>query len=321
MGDTNDEIFGGAAGAQPAEPGSYGAAPRGFRMPTATRLGRVRLQIADLARSLAFYEGVLGFRLTERDGSCAVLTARHEATPLVELLERPGVRPAPQRGRLGLYHVAILLPDRPSLGRFVRHLDRIGVRAAAGDHLVSEAFYLQDPDNLGIEVYADRPRTAWRRLGRELMMATGPVDVAALRGAAGDVAWNGLPAGTTIGHVHLHVGDLARAAEFFSEALGFDRTVWQYPGALFFGAGGYHHHVGTNTWTGRGAAPPTQDEARLLEWTVELPDDATLEGLGESLRRAGYRAERDSGTTELVTRDPWGTPLRLRVAGAPRSGA
>ncbi|MBI4521637.1 MAG: VOC family protein, partial [Gemmatimonadetes bacterium] len=230
MGVTTQDIFGNVAGAQSATPGSYGDAPSGYRLPQATRLGPVHLQIADLARSLAFYEGVLGLRVGEHAASSAVLTAHGDATPLVELRERRGTRPVPHRGRLGLYHFAILLPDRAALGSFVRHLDDVRVRAGAADHVVSEAFYLQDPDNLGIEVYADRPRSAWRRVGRELMMATDPVDMAGLVQAAGEVRWSGMPAGTTIGHVHLHVGDLDRAADFFSEALGFDRTVWHYPG-------------------------------------------------------------------------------------------
>jgi catechol 2,3-dioxygenase len=323
MGATTHDIFGDAAGAQPATPGSYGEAPRGYRLPETTRLGRVHLQIADLARSLAFYEGVLGLRTVARDASGgtrrAVLAAHGDDTPLVELHERPGAQPVPRRGRLGLYHFAVLLPDRASLGRFVRHLAEIGARAGAGDHLVSEAFYLQDPDNLGIEVYVDRPRSTWQRVGRELMMATDPVDVAGLVQAAGDAPWTGMPAGTVIGHVHLHVGDVERAAAFFSEALGFDRTVWHYPGALFLGAGGYHHHLGTNTWAGSGARPPAEDEARLLEWTVELPDAASLTGVADSLASAGYPAERTgegSGTPDVVTRDPWGTQIRLRAAGA-----
>jgi catechol 2,3-dioxygenase len=193
----------------------------------------------------------------------------------------------------------------------VRQLANIGVRAGAGDHLVSEAFYLKDPDGLGIEVYADRPRDSWRRVGRELMMATDPVDVVALVAAAGDEPWSGMPAGTVIGHVHLHVGDLEQAAAFYSEALGFDRTVWSYPGALFLGAGGYHHHLGANTWAGTGARPPEDDEPRLLEWTIELPEAPHLAEAARSLADAGYPTERGSDGT-LVTRDPWGTGVRLR---------
>src|SRR5205085_6381729 len=144
----------------------------------------------------------------------AVLAAHGDEAPLVVLEERTGVRPAPRRGRLGLYHFAILLPDRASLGRFMLHLGELGVRAGASDHLVSEAFYLQDPDNLGIEVYADRPRDTWRRVGRELMMATDPIDAAGLAQAAGGAPWRGMPAGTTMGHVHLHVGDIDTGSAF-----------------------------------------------------------------------------------------------------------
>lgn len=312
MGATTNDIFGAATGAQPATPGSYGEAPRGFRLPEATRLGRVRLQVADLARSLAFYEHVLGLRVVERSAGRAELAAHGHCRGLVELNERPGARPMTQRGRLGLYHFAILLPDRPSLGRFVRRLGDAGVRAGAGDHLVSEAFYLTDPDGLGIEVYADRPRETWRRVGRELMMATDPVDVRGLVAAAGDAPWGGMPDGTVIGHVHLHVGDIAKASAFYSEALGFDRIVWSYPQALFFGAGGYHHHLGTNTWAGTGAQPPADDDARLLEWTIELPDAASVRAAAESLAAAGHTAERADDAFTVA--DPWGTRVRVRVA-------
>jgi catechol 2,3-dioxygenase len=312
MGATTRDIFGRAEGAESAEPGSYGRPPRGLRLPDTTRLGQVRLQVADLTRSVSFYQDVLGLRFLEGSGPSAVLAAHGDETPLVELRELPGARPVPRKGALGLYHFAILLPDRPSLGRLVRHLGEIGVRAGAGDHLVSESFYLQDPDNLGIEVYADRPRSTWRRVGRELMMATDPVDVGALLQTAGDARWSGAPAGTTMGHVHLHVGDLEQADAFYSESVGFDRTVWHYPGALFLAAGGYHHHLGTNTWAGPAATPPQPDDARLLEWTVVLPDISSLAAAEESLTRGNYSAAREGASgRELVTQDPWGTQLRF----------
>ena len=306
-----------------AEPGSYGEAPAGFRLPEGTRLGRVRLQVADLDRSLPFYEDTLGLRILRRDSASAVLAAHGDDRPLVELDQLAGVRPMPQRGRLGLYHFAFLLPDRATLARFVRHLGDIGARALAGDHLVSEAFYLTDPDGLGIEVYADRPRSAWRRIGRELMMATDPVDIPGLLQSAGNAPWEGMPAGTVIGHVHLHVGDTALASAFFSEGLGFDRTVWSYPGALFFGAGGYHHHLGANTWAGSRAAPPSDGDARLLEWTIELPDAASVAAVAESLGRAGMLVEPGPGRAgmgEVVTRDPWGTRIRVLAADDGRTG-
>ncbi len=308
---TTRSIFGAAPVDEAAVPGTYGEPPRGFRQPDALRLGPVRLAISDLGRSLDFYQNVLGMRILQRGDRGATLAAHDDDRPLVELVEHRGARPAPQRGRLGLYHFAILLPDRPSLGRFVRHLGETNARAGAGDHLVSEAFYLQDPDNLGIEVYADRPRSAWRRVGRELMMATDPVDVGGLVAAAGDETWRGMPAGTVMGHVHLHVGDIARAASFYSDALGFDRTVWQYPGALFMSAGGYHHHLGANTWAGSGATPAGDEDARLLEWTIELPDTRDVMATAGSLAAADQPVAHEGD--DLVTRDPWGTQLRVRV--------
>ncbi len=319
---TTSDGIGDPSGPEPATPGTYGEAPAGFRLPEGTRLGRVRLQVASLERSLGFYERTLGLRILRRAAGSAVLAAHGEDRPLIELRERVGARPMTQRGRLGLYHFAILLPNRASLGRFVRHLGEIGARAGAGDHLVSEAFYLSDPDGLGIEVYADRPRSAWRRIGRELVMATDPVDVPDLVRAAGAEPWEGMPAGTTIGHVHLHVGDTALASAFFSEGLGFDRMVWSYPGALFFGAAGYHHHLGANTWAGSHAAPPTDGDARLLEWTIELPDSGSLAAVGESLRRAGLPVASgpgDAAPPHLVSSDPWGTGIRLVARAGPES--
>ena len=287
-----------------------GIAPPGFRLPAATRLGRVRLQVADLARSLAFYEGILGLGVLNRTEDTAVLGASGGA-PLVELVERPGARPVPRHGRLGLFHVAFLLPERAALGRFVRHLAGAGVQPGMSDHLVSEAVYLTDPDGLGIEVYADRPRAAWRHEGREIAMATEPLDVRDLVQAAGDAVWTGAPAGTVVGHVHLHVGDLDRAAAFYHEALGFDKIVWSYPGALFLSAGGYHHHLGTNTWAA-GAAPAGEEDARLLEWTLRVPDPAEVTRVEESLQQSGYPASRSGNS--LHTADPWGTALRVTVA-------
>ena len=167
MGVTTRDIFGGKPAPQPALPGTYGEPPKGHRLPDATRLGRVVLQVADLSRSVRFYESVLGFRTISRSAHGALLGTLTSDRVVLELRERQGARQVAGRSRLGLYHFAILLPDRPSLGRFVRHLGDIGVRAGAGDHVVSEAFYLSDPDGLGIEVYADRPRRPRCRVRRD----------------------------------------------------------------------------------------------------------------------------------------------------------
>ncbi len=205
--------------------GEQGVAPAGYRLPPATRLGRVRLQVSDLARSLAWYGDVLGLRVLHRAEGHATLTAHGDDRPLVELHERSGAAPAPHRGRLGLYHFAILLPNREALGRFVARLAEIGERAGASDHLVSEALYLNDPDGLGIEVYADRPRGSWVWQNRQLAMDTRPLDLDSLVRAAEGQPWTGMPAGTVIGHVHLHVGTIDEAAAFYHGALGFEFVV------------------------------------------------------------------------------------------------
>ena len=290
------------------EGASFTVAPTTFRLPAELTLGRVRLQIANLQRSVEYYERVIGLRVLVRGPSSAVLGPRDDETPVVELREQPGATPVPRRGRLGLYHFAILLPDRASLGRFVAHLSSIGEYAGMSDHLVSEAIYLTDPDGLGIEVYADRPRSAWRIDGGSLAMATAPLDARDLVRAAGSEPWAGAPNGTRIGHVHFHVSDLARAEAFYHAGLGFDKVVLQYPGALFLSAGGYHHHVGTNTWA-VGAAPATEADARLLEWMVQLPSENDVHAAARSVSAGGFDLTRDGD--DAVSTDPWGTRVRL----------
>ena len=278
------------------------------RLPDSLRLGHVRLQVGDLARSLDYYTSVLGLHAADAGQGRAVLHAAGEREPLVELIERPGASAVRANSRLGLYHFAILLPDRAALGRFLAHLARAGVRAGASDHLVSEALYLRDPDGLGIEVYADRPRSQWRTVHGELAMASEPLDSAGVIAAGRDEPWSGMPHGTVMGHVHLHVGDIDEASHFYHRALGFDRTVWSYPGALFLSAGGYHHHLGVNTWAGH-AAPAAETEARLLEWRVVLPGAGEVRRVADRVRAAGFDAvEQADG---WLTRDPWGTSLRL----------
>jgi catechol 2,3-dioxygenase len=297
---------------KPAQPGAYGIHPEGFRLPAEARIGRVELQVADLERSLGYYRDVLGFRVLERGDGHAALGAEGGDAALVVLREKPGVRPVPRRGLLGLYHFAVLLPDRAALGRFLAHLRQIGTHAGMSDHFVSEAIYLTDPDGLGIEVYADRPREAWVQLGPELAMATEPLDAADVIRAAGGEPWTGMPAGTTIGHVHHYVGDIEQAAGFYHRGLGFDVVVWSYPGALFVSAGGYHHHVGMNTWAA-GAPAATDGDARLLHWELLLPDAGAVDAVAESLRAAGFTpAPAESGWT---ARDPWGIAVRIATDG------
>ena len=282
--------------------------PPGYRLPPTLRLGPVRLQVADLGRSIAYYERVVGLRTLERGDGRATLGAQDDSTPLVRLAERPGAVPVPRRGRLGLYHFAILLPDRPSLGRFAGHLASLGEYAGMADHLVSEAFYLTDPDGLGIEVYADRPRETWAVHGGRLAMATDPLDLESLTKATGGRRWSGAPPGTRIGHIHLYVDDLERAGAFYHEGLGLDRISLEFPGALFLSAGGYHHHLGTNTWAA-GAPKPAEGDARLLEWIIQLPGADDVEAAARSLRERAYPVAADK--RDALATDPWGTNLRL----------
>ncbi len=238
-----------------------------------------------------------------------------DGTSLITLDERPGAKPVPRQGRLGLYHVAILLPDRASLGRFLLHQNAIGTRFGASDHLVSEALYLTDPDGLGLEVYRDRPRGEWRMAQSadrpELAMATDPLDADAVVAAAGGVPWSGMPAGTTVGHLHLAVGNLDLATRFYRDGLGLDVTVSGYPGALFLSAGGYHHHLGLNTWAGPGIQPAASDEARLAEWMVVLPTPADVGGVADRFIRAGFQPV--GAGDDLMITDPWGVQLRVVV--------
>jgi catechol 2,3-dioxygenase len=283
-----------------------GIAPPGFRMPADLRLGPVVLQVADLGRSVEYYRRVIGLEALREDGG-VVRMGGADGTPLVELEERPGASPVPRRGRLGLYHFALLLPGRAALGAFLGHLAGLGLRPGTADHSVSEALYLTDPDGLGIEIYADRPRSQWRRHGRELQMTTDPLDVAGVLAAAAE-PWAGMPAGSTMGHLHLFVGDLDAASAFYHRGLGLDRMVWSYPGALFMAGGGYHHHLGTNTWAA-GAPPAGAADARLIEWRLLLPDEASVRAAAESVAAAGSAVEWD-GAGWTAT-DPWGTKLRV----------
>jgi len=288
-----------------------GIAPPGFRMPATLQLGEVTLQVADLARSLDYYQRVLGLRVLRRADGDVTLAAHGDDRPLVRLQERRGVQPVPRQGLLGLYHFAILLPDRAALGRFVAHLAELAERAGASDHLVSEALYLRDPDGLGIEVYADRPRSSWRSEDGQIVMATEPLDLAAVVGAARGEPWTGMPAGTRMGHLHLHVANLNEASRFYHEALGLDRMVWSYPGALFLAAGGYHHHLGLNTWAGAGARPPGEQDARLLAWRIALPPDQASQARA-SLEAAGHAVTPTAEGWQV--RDPWGTALVVSAA-------
>ena len=182
-----------------------------------TELGLVALTVADLPRSMAFYQDILGFELLQSDNKQAVLGAG--GTPLLVLHGLPGAGPAPTNvtGLTGLYHFAILVPTRADLARSLLHMVESGYPlGGASDHLVSEALYLSDPDNNGIEIYRDRAREEWPRRGGQLQMASDPLDLRALisEAQADPRPWNGLAAGTRLGHMHLQVADIPQARDF-----------------------------------------------------------------------------------------------------------
>jgi catechol 2,3-dioxygenase len=213
------------------------------RLPDTLALGPVRLRVSSRERTSRWLEQVLGLRAPTDAGWCAA-----DGRLLVTLDDVPGARPMPREGRLGLYHYAILLPSRADLGRFLLHLEQLGHRWAASDHLVSEAIYLTDPDGLTVEVYADRPRSTWVRDGENLVATLDPLDRDAVVAEAGQGTWQGAPAGTVMGHVHFFIGDLAVAERHYVGVIGFDVMSRVLRGAMFVSAGGYHHHLAVNIW-------------------------------------------------------------------------
>jgi catechol 2,3-dioxygenase len=286
-------------------------------LPASIRLGTVHLAVASLARSLNFYQHVLGFALlgqspaAEGQAAVAGLGVAGTSQVLVRLYEQPNANPIPRRGRLGIYHLAVLLPSRADLGCFLKHVHSLGGYVGSSDHNYSEATYLTDPDGFTIEVYRDRPRNEWLVSEEgEIQSALDPLDEAGVLQAAGKARWEGLPAGTTIGHLHFYTGSLPEAAAFYHQALGFDIETWSLSGALFVAAGGYHHHLGLNVWAA-GSPVATDADARLLRWELWLPDAATRDAAAARLQAAGYAV---APTPEgPIATDPWGIRVLLRA--------
>jgi catechol 2,3-dioxygenase len=293
--------------------GRTSTAPRSATIHPKTSMGTVRLTVSDLARSRAFYEEAVGLRASEQaDGTLAFGVA--DERPLVEL-RGDGSAAVLDRSATGLYHLAVLVPSRLDLAfALARLANARWPLDGASDHLVSEALYLSDPDGNGIEIYRDRPREEWRWVDGQLAMSTLPLDLQDLLHQLGDAhAIPPLaPSGTRIGHVHLQVSDLAEAEAFYSGVLGFEGTVRGYPGALFVSAGGYHHHLGLNTWHSRGAAPPAPGAVGLRSFEVILPDAGELERVVGRVRAARIDVEDDRGGS--LIRDPSGNLVVLRVA-------
>ena len=257
-----------------------------------THMGPVELTVSDLARSIDYWQDEIGMRVLARENGTASLGAD---TELLRLVEEPGARPAD--GFTGLYHVAFLVPDRPSLARWLAHAarDRVALTGLS-DHYVSEAIYLRDPDHHGIEIYADRPRELWEGQVFE-RMTTDPLDVDDLLAQA-DGDFGGLPDGTTVGHVHLRVADVEESVRFYRDVLGFGLMAQLGPSAAFLSAGGYHHHLGANVWESRGASQAPAGSATLRGFTVVVPDAAELERV--EARLGGLSATDPSGNPIFV---------------------
>ena len=283
-----------------------GAPARGEISALAT-VGAVHLSVADLERSLDYYRSTVGLSVLEAGAGRASLGAGERE--LLVLTEVPGARPAD--GYTGLYHFALLVSERADLARWLAHAARDRVRLTGlSDHFVSEALYLRDPDGHGIEIYSDRPREVWE--GQvAARMTTLPLDVDSLLGELDDPAtepFDGLTGKTVMGHVHLRVADVAQTVAFYRDVLGFGLMAQLGAQAAFFAAGGYHHHLGANTWESRGAGPPPPGHAALRHFTMVLPDDAERERV---LARADAAGGVHDGPDGPVVRDPSGNALVL----------
>lgn len=270
-------------------------------------MGAVHLTVSDLERSLAYYLGQIGLSVRERSSGRASLGAGDGE--LLVLVEEPGAQPS--IGHTGLYHFALLVPERVALAQWLAHAVRERVALVGlSDHYVSEALYLRDPDGHGIEIYADRPPEVWQGQVAE-RMTTAPLDVESLVGELDDPAaaeFDGLPNGTVVGHVHLKVAGIPETIAFYRDGLGFDLQATLGAQAAFLSAGGYHHHVGANTWESAGTLPPPAGSAALRHATIVFPSAGERDELVDRLERV-----EESPDGPLV-RDPSGNALLLSVS-------
>lgn len=269
--------------------------------------GEVHLNVLDLTRSVQFYKEVIGFKVLEAATDKVVLTADGK-TPLL-IIEQPENVSPKEAHKSGLYHFALLLPKRADLGAIIKHFIQHQVRIGASDHLVSEALYLSDPDGNGIEIYTDRDPSVWSWDDGNVAMSTDPLDGESIIAESGNQTWDGLPAGTVMGHVHLHVAHLPETETFYN-ALGFE-VVTNYPQALFMSNGKYHHHIGLNTWNGVGAPRPTEGSVGLRSFSLVYPTEAVLD---EAIAKVEVlEVKVVASENGFVVEDPSGNRIVLRV--------
>ncbi|WNF22269.1 VOC family protein [Mesobacillus jeotgali] len=282
-----------------------------FHQPPVTFVGQVNLKVENLERSLAFYQEVIGFKVYEKTATSAQLTA--DGKTVLLSIEQPSDM-IPKKGRTtGLYHFALLLPDRADLAKILKHLLQIRYPLqGASDHLVSEALYLADPDGNGIEIYTDRPASKWEWNQQQVVMVTEALDAESLLAEDTGGTWNGLPAGTVMGHIHLHVAELTKTEEFYTKGLGFEVVSRYGPQALFISSGKYHHHIGLNTWNGVGAPNPPANSVGLQSYTLVLADEVKLKETVARLNDLGAHMAKEKGT--FITEDPSGNRIMLVTA-------
>jgi catechol 2,3-dioxygenase len=291
-------------------------APNPSAMPTAAsraplHIGGAGMVVRDPDRVTAYYRDMLGLAVQEQTAQKATLGVGGIA--LLQLIRRPDVLPDDPR-EAGLYHTAFLMPTRADLARWILHAAKTRVPiTGASDHDVSEAIYLDDPEGNGVEVYSDRPREKWRRDGQSILQKTDPLDIDAILREIdpATATYAGAPEGLRIGHIHLRVGDVARAEAFYSGALGLDVTRRRF-GATFLSSGGYHHHVAVNVWHSNGAGIRNAKRAGLDWFAMEVNDQPTLDGVQKRLEAAGVAINEIPGG--FAATDPWGTQIRFSIA-------
>ncbi|RHW36590.1 VOC family protein [Lysinibacillus yapensis] len=282
-------------------------------------VSHVQIKVSNLQQSIEFYKSVIGFSVLEQTENTAALTF-DGATSLLSLEEVPNAQGL-RRGQTGLYHFAILLPKRKDLGNFIQNIIQQNVRVGAGDHHVSEAFYLNDPDGNGIEVYTDRPEEGWIWDDKGYVyMTTEQVNVQSVLADA-DGTWNGLPKGTVMGHIHLSVANLAETEKFYTEALGYEVVTRYGSQALFISTGKYHHHIGLNTWESLGGTPVPENGVGLKSFTVVLDNESQAEQIKANLNKFGAKVEqfegapKYGGTQAFSTVDPSGIRIIFTFDG------
>ncbi|MGM9988055.1 MAG: VOC family protein [Bacillaceae bacterium] len=265
-----------------------------------TTVGTVTLIVKDLNRSLDFYKNIIGFTTIKVLGNEAKLFSG-DGEELLHLKENTKAAPVRQGAHAGLYHFALLLPDRESLATVCKHLLINKIPLGAGDHIVSEALYLSDPDGHGIEIYRDRPRSEWEwDANGHVKMDTLQLDGDSLLKEAKE--WHGLPAKTVMGHVHMHVGNLDEINAYYHTLLGFDIVSVFRGQALFMSAGKYHHHLAFNTWAGVGATPQEEPACRMESYTILLPTKTEWENVYERVKENGSLVEKTD--TFFTAKDP-----------------